>query len=91
MVTAIVLLKISKRHINEVAEKLADIKGISEVYSVSGNFDVVAMVRVKDNEALSELVTDKLAQIEPIEKTETMLAFRAYSKLDLEAMFEVGL
>ncbi|MBJ7553804.1 Lrp/AsnC family transcriptional regulator [Marinomonas spartinae] len=90
MVTAIILLSVDKKHINQVAEELAAIDGLSEVYSVSGSYDIAAIARVQHNDQLSELVTQHLAQIDFILKTETMLAFRAYSKHDLEGMFSVG-
>ncbi|BDX01432.1 MAG: Lrp/AsnC family transcriptional regulator [Marinomonas sp.] len=90
MVTAIIMLSVEKKHINQVAEKLASIDGLSEVYSVSGTYDITAIARVQTNDQLSELVTHHLAQIDHILKTETMLAFRAYSKHDLEGMFSVG-
>lgn len=90
MVTAIIMLSVEKKHINQVAEKLAAIDGLSEVYSVSGSYDIAAIARVQTNDQLSELVTQHLAQIDFILKTETMLAFRAYSKHDLEGMFSVG-
>ena len=90
MVTAIIMLSVEKKHINQVAEKLASIEGLSEVYSVSGSYDIAAIARVRTNDQLSELVTKHLAQIDYILKTETMLAFQAYSKHDLEGMFSVG-
>ncbi|GGN28842.1 MULTISPECIES: Lrp/AsnC family transcriptional regulator [Marinomonas] len=90
MVTAIIMLSVEKKHINQVAEKLAAIDGLSEVYSVSGSYDIAAIARVQTNDQLSELVTKHLAQIDYILKTETMLAFQAYSKHDLEGMFSVG-
>ena len=62
---------------------------ISEVYSVAGKYDLVAIVRVKDNDGLAELVTGKLAKLDGIKKTDTMLAFRAYSRHDLESMFSI--
>lgn len=89
MVTSIILLSIKRNKVNEVAEQLADIRGVSEVYSVTGNYDLVVMVRVKSNEELAELVTDKLGKVDGIEKTDTMLAFKAYSKHDLDAMFSM--
>lgn len=91
MVTSIVLMNVKRTKINEVAEQLAEMEGISEVYSVSGNYDLIAMVRVPSNEALAELVTKKLLSIEAILKSETMLAFKAFSRHDLEAMFSVGM
>jgi DNA-binding Lrp family transcriptional regulator len=90
MVTAIIMLSVEKKHINQVAEKLASIEGLSEVYSVSGSYDIAAIARVQTNDQLSDLVTQHLAQIDYILKTETMLAFQAYSKHDLEGMFSVG-
>ena len=89
MITSIVLLNVKRTRINEIAEQLADISAISEVYSVTGNYDLVAIVRVAKNDDLAKLVTDQLVNIEGIEKTDTMLAFKAYSKHDLEAMFSI--
>ena len=90
MVTSIVLLKVERGKVNAIAEKLAETNGISEVYSVGGRFDLVAIIRVKSNEDLADLVTKQLAVLEGIESTETLIAFRAYSRHDLEAMFSVG-
>ena len=90
MVTAIILLGVERQKIKSVAELLAGQSEISEVFSVSGNYDLVAIIRVKTNDDLANLVTDKLANVEGIEHTETMLAFRTYSRHDLEAMFSVG-
>ena len=90
MVTAIIMLSVEKKHINQVAEKLASIKGLSEVYSVSGPYDIAAIARVQNNDEISELVTQHLAQIDYILKTETMLSFKTYSKDDLEGRFSVG-
>ena len=87
MVTSIILLNVERNKINEIADQLQEMDGISEVYSVSGNFDLVAIVRVKTNEELADLVTKKMLAIEGIIKTETMLAFQAFSRHDLEAMF----
>jgi len=89
MVTSIILLNVNRSKVNEVAEKLAGMKQISEVYSVTGHYDLVAIVRVKTNDELAALVTDGLVGIEGIEKTDTMLAFKAYSRHDLEAMFAI--
>ena len=91
MVTSIILLNVERNKINEIAEQLQEMDGISEVYSVSGNFDLVAIVRVKTNEELADLVTKKMLAIEGIIKTETMLAFQAFSRHDLEAMFALGM
>jgi len=89
MVTSIILLNVNRDKVNEVAEQLADIPGISEVYSVTGNYDLVLMARVKTNDELAELVTNKLVKVDGVEKTDTMLAFKAYSKHDLDAMFSM--
>ncbi len=91
MVTSIILIKVERKKINEVAEQLAEMPGISECYSVSGNYDIVAIVRVANNEELAELVTRKMLSIDAIQKTETMLAYKAYSRHDLEAMFNIGM
>lgn len=91
MVTSIILINTERTKINEVAEQLAEMDGISEVYSVSGNYDLVVLVRVKTNEDLADLVTKKLLTIDSILKSETMLAFKAFSRHDLEAMFAVGM
>ena len=89
MTTAIALIQAEQRRINEVGEHLSGIKGITEVYSVGGQFDFVAIMRLPDNDALAELVTEKVARIEGIVKTETMVAFRTFSKYDLAAIFEI--
>lgn len=89
MVTAIILLNVDRRRINEIAEQLAEMEEISEVFSVSGNYDLVAIVRVEGNDELAALVTGQLVKLDGIEKTDTMLAFKAYSRHDLEAMFSV--
>lgn len=91
MVTSIILINTVRTKINEVAEQLAEMEGISEVYSVSGNYDLIVIVRVKSNDDLANLVTKKLLSIDSILKSETMLAFKAFSRHDLEAMFTVGM
>lgn len=91
MVTSIVLMNVERRSINQVAEQLADMEGISEVYSVSGKYDLIAIARVKSNDDLAELITRKLLSIDSVLKTETMLAFKAFSKHDLDAMFALGM
>lgn len=91
MVTSIILIHAERTKINAVAEKLIEIEGISEVYSVSGNYDLVAIARVKSNDDVANLVTNTMYTIDGIQKTETMLAFKAFSRHDLEAMFAVGM
>ena len=91
MVTAIVLLVVERDKINEVAGKLTDMKGITEVYSVGGRVDLVAILRVKDNEELAELVTEHMLKVRGIISSETLIAFKVYSRHDLESMFSIGL
>ena len=91
MVTAIILMNVKRNRIKEVAEELAGIEGISEVYSVGGRYDLVAVIRVSQNEELAELVTETIRGYEDITSTETLIAFRAYSRHDLEQMFSIGL
>ena len=90
MVTSIILMNVERALVNNIAEQLADRPEISEVYSVSGSYDLVAIVRVPNNDDLAKLVTEHLTQIGGIIHTETMLAFRAYSRHDLEEMFAIG-
>jgi len=89
MVTFIVLMNVQRDKINELAEHLASLPEVSEVYSVTGNYDLVAIVRARTNDDVSELVTRHLGSLDGIEKTDTMLAFKAYSRHDLESMFSI--
>ncbi len=91
MVTSIILINAERSKINALAEQLADVEGISEVYSVSGSYDLIAIARIATNDDLAELVTNKMYELEGIEKTETMLAFKAFSRHDLERMFSLGM
>ena len=90
MVTTIVLINVEHGRINEVAEQLADLDGVSEVYSVGGRFDLVVVIRVKTNEQMADLVTNQMLKVDGIQKSETLIAFRAFSRHDLESMFSVG-
>ena len=90
MVTAIVLINAKRGQIQEIASKLVEMEGISEVYSVGGRFDLVAIIRVPSNEAMANLVTSQLARMDSIGHTETLLAFQSFSKHDLDAMFSIG-
>ena len=90
MVSALVLLNVTRNKINDVAGKLAEMNGITEVYSMTGEYDLVAVIRVRNNEDLAELVTNRMLKIEGITKSETLIAFKVYSKHDLEAMFSIG-
>jgi DNA-binding Lrp family transcriptional regulator len=90
MINAIVLINTERNKVNQVGEKLAGIDGVSEVYSVSGRFDLVAILRLAQNDDLSELITEKMTRIEGITKTESMIAFKTISRHDLESMFGIG-
>ncbi len=90
MVHAIVLLNVERDNVNDIAEQLADVKGVSEVFSVAGRLDLVALIRVRGNEDLAEIVTNHMRKIEGILSTETMLAFQVYSRHDLERIFSIG-
>ncbi len=91
MITAIVFVKADVARIPEVAEAIAALDGISEVYSVTGQIDLIAMVRVRDHDDVAAVVADKLNKIDGVLETETHIAFRAYSRHDLEAAFSIGL
>jgi len=90
MVSAIVLIECEKSTINQAAEKLAEMKGISEVYSVAGRVDLVAVIRVANNEQLAEIVTSQMLKVAGITRTETLISFRVFSRHDLEQMFSIG-
>jgi DNA-binding Lrp family transcriptional regulator len=89
MITAIVLLKAARGSVDIVANFLAAMEGISEVYSVAGRYDLAVMIRVSDNDALAEIVTGKMLKVEGITDSETLIAFRVYSRHDLESMFSL--
>ena len=91
MVSSVVLLTVKRGKINEVAETLAGMDGVSEVYSVGGRYDLVAIIRVKDNDALAELVTNHMLLVKGIKDSETLIAFRVFSRHDLESMFSIGM
>ena len=91
MLTAVMLIKTERTRTISVGEALAEMKGVSEVYTVAGRYDLVAMVRVPRNEDLADLVTGRVAALDGIRATETLMAFRTYSRHDLESIFAVGL
>jgi DNA-binding Lrp family transcriptional regulator len=90
MVTAIVLINTAQGRTPEVAQALIDLPGITEAYSVAGSYDLVAIARVRDHETLADLVAARVQNIPGIESTNTLIAFRAYSQRDLEAMWDIG-
>ncbi len=91
MATAIVLIEAETNRIPSLADQIANMDGVQEVFSVAGRHDLVAIVKVARNEDLADVISDKMRNLEGIVATETMIAFRAYSKKELEAGFELGL
>jgi DNA-binding Lrp family transcriptional regulator len=90
VVTAIVLVRTDVARIPETAEKIADIPQVTEVYSVTGEFDLVAMVRVRTHDELADVIPGTVNRISGVLSTETHIAFRTYSRHDLEAAFALG-
>ena len=91
MVNAIVLLNVRNDRINDVAQELVELDGVSEVYSVAGQYDLVAILRTSGDEQIASLVTDKMLKSEGLISSETLIAFRAFSRHDLDRIFSVGL
>ncbi|MDA8099963.1 MAG: Lrp/AsnC ligand binding domain-containing protein [Nitrospiraceae bacterium] len=91
MVTALVLLTVSRDRVNEVAGELAAMEGVSEVYSVAGRYDLAVIIRAKNNEQLAGLVTHHMLKVQGILTSETLIAFRVHSRHDLESMFSIGM
>ncbi|GAB3453657.1 Lrp/AsnC ligand binding domain-containing protein [Kineococcus endophyticus] len=90
MITAIVNVACDGRRIPEVAQALAEIDGVSEVYSVTGDVDLVVMVRVREHEHLADVIAGGISRVEGVVSTTTNIAFRAYSRHDLESAFALG-
>ena len=90
MITAIVLLHVEVAQIPETAQAIADLEAVSEVYSVTGDWELVAMVRVRTHEEIADVVTGAIAKVPGVTATHTMVAFRAYSSGDLERLWGVG-
>jgi len=90
VITAIVFIKADVARIPEVAEQIASIEGVSEVYSVTGEIDLIALVRVRQHEDIAALIPDQLNKVPGVLSTETHIAFRTYSSIDLEAAFSLG-
>ncbi len=91
MITAIVMVRCDVARIPEVAERIAALEGVTEVYSVTGDVDLVAMVRVRAHEELADVIADRLSKVPGVQGTSTHIAFRTYSSHDLEAAFSLGL
>jgi DNA-binding Lrp family transcriptional regulator len=91
VITAIVLIDCATDSIPEVAETLAGLPGVSEVYSVAGHVDLIAIVRVREFDQIAEVIAGRISKVPGVLNTESHLAFRAYSQHDLEATFTIGL
>lgn len=89
MVAAVVLIRAQRESIPTAARQVAEIEGVAEVYSVSGEWDLIAVVRVPEWEQIAEVVTERIARIDGLERTETLVAFRVYSKKDMDAAYEM--
>lgn len=90
MVTALVLMNVEKNKVNTVAESLAGLEGVREVYSVAGRYDLVALIRVKDHEGIAKVVTDQMLKVDGITSSETLISFRVYTQEDLNDIFSIN-
>ena len=91
MLTAMVLIDVDAGRIPEVAAEIAEVPGVSEVYSVTGEVDLIAMIRVRQHDELADVIADKVSKVEGVLRTQTYIAFRTYSTHDLEQAFDLGL
>ncbi len=91
MLTAFLLVKSTREGLTRLGPELADVEGVAEVYTVTGDWDFVAIVRVREHDDLANVVTHELTKLEGIQRTQTMVAFQQFSAHDLEAMFGLGL
>ena len=90
MITTVVLATCDIHKIPETAQAIADIDEVSEVYSVAGDFDLVVMIRVKEHEDLARVVSEQIARIEGVTRTQTLVAFKVFSRHDVESLFSLG-
>ena len=90
MTHAVVLIEAERDALPKLGEVLADMEGVAEAYSVTGEWDFVAIVRVPDHEQLADVVTNKVGALPGVVRTQTMVAFAAYSRHDLESLFSIG-
>lgn len=91
MVSTIVLMNVSRGQASNVGARLAEMQGVTEVFSVAGQYDLVALIRTENNEQLADLVSMEIGKIDEITATQTMIAFKAFSKYDLDSMFAIGM
>jgi DNA-binding Lrp family transcriptional regulator len=90
MTHAIVLIQAERAALQTLGGQLADLEGVAEAYSVTGDWDFVAILRLREQDQLAQVVTGKLSQLAGVRRTQTMVAFEAYSRHDLEALFSLG-
>jgi DNA-binding Lrp family transcriptional regulator len=91
VLTAFLLVKSTREGLTRLGPQLADVEGVAEVYTVTGEWDFIAIVRVREHDDLAKVVTHHLTRLDGIERTETMVAFQQFSAHDLEAMFGLGM
>lgn len=91
MVTALVLMNVERTAVNRTAQQLLAIPGVSEVYSVTGEYDLVAVLHLAKYEDLADVVTERMITLNTITRTQTMMAFKAYSSEDLEQAWDIGI
>jgi DNA-binding Lrp family transcriptional regulator len=90
MITTIVMVSVAADRIPEVAQAIADLDGVSEVYSVAGDVDLIAIVRVREFDQIADVIAGRLSRVDGVLATDTHVAFRAYSRHDLESAFSIG-
>jgi DNA-binding Lrp family transcriptional regulator len=90
MITAIVMISVEANRIPEVAELIAGLDGVSEVYSVAGDTDLIAMIRVREFDQIAEVIAGNLSKVDGVLHTDTHIAFRSYSRHDLDSAFSIG-
>jgi DNA-binding Lrp family transcriptional regulator len=91
MVTAVVLIKAETDKVPELAQTMAELEGVTEVFSVAGQYDLVALVRVRENEQLAHVISERMRKLPGITSSETLISFKVFSKKDIEAAFQLGL
>lgn len=90
MISAVVLMNVERAKINETAQNLLEIEGVAEVYSVTGEYDLVALLRLSNYEDLAEVVTTRMIRLPAILRTNTLMAFQCYSRADLQQAWDIG-
>jgi DNA-binding Lrp family transcriptional regulator len=91
MISALVLINVERGKVNETAESLLEIEGVAEVYSVAGEYDLVALLRLRTYEDLADVVTRHIDNVPTITKTNTLMAFQCYSRADLQQAWDIGI